>query len=164
MSKLFLFVLLLLLSMELASAQDANFVEGVAKTTITLGYADLATVSVETVQRPHGYVYANAYMWGGDETTPPKRIIKSITILRNGQTLFVPLSAYADLGSPRKILLQKLPDSGFRLIINGGDAGGSYSAMLDFNRNEISRRKVVSGEFPQEVGEETTFSFNHLDN
>lgn len=149
MNRLFLLALLVALSVESALALDANFVEGKAKTSIALGTADLVSVSVGTIQPPNGYAYAKAYMWGGDETSPPKRIITSITVLGNGQPMFVPLSAYADLGSPRRISLERLPERGFRLIVHGGDAAGSYTAMLDFNGNEISRRKVVSGEFPQ---------------
>lgn len=141
-----------------------NFENGVAKASIAFGAADLVSVSVETIDTPNGYVYSKAYMWGGDETSPPKRIIKAITVLRNGQTFFIPLSAYADLGNPRKISLDKLPSHGFRLVISGGDAAGSYSAILNFKKDEISRRKIVSGEFPKEVWEETTFSFNHLNN
>jgi hypothetical protein len=166
MNKLLLFAFVLLLSSSVASsfAEVTNFEQGVAKASMALEAADLVSASVETIEPPSGYAYSKAYMWGGDETSPPKRIIKAITILRNGQMFFIPLSAYADLGNPKEISLEKLPAHGFRLIIGGGDAAGSYNAILDFKKNEISRRKVVSGEFPKEVWEETTFSFNHLKN
>lgn len=166
MSKLLLYAFALLLSffVEPSFAVDTNFEEGVAKASMVLGVSDLVSISVETIEPPNSYVYSKAYMWGGDETSPPKRIIKAITVLRNGKMIFIPLSAYADIGNPRKIFLEKLPAHGFRLIISGGDAAGSYTAILDFKKNEISRRKVVSGEFPKEVWEETTFSFNHLNN
>ena len=166
MSKLWLLALIMLFSslVESSFAAVANFEEGVAKASMVLGASDLVSVSVETIESPKGHVYSKAYMWGGDETSPPKRIIKAITVLRNGQIFFIPLSAYADLGNPREISLEKLPKHGFRLILSGGDAAGSYNAMLDFKKNEISRRKVTSGEFPKEVWEETVFSFNHLNN
>jgi hypothetical protein len=166
MSKLLLCacVLLLSFSVQPSFAVDTTFEEGVAKVSMALGASDLVSVAVETIEPPSDYAYRKAYMWGGDETSPPKKIIKAIAALRNGQAVFVPLSAYADLGNPRKLSLEKLPANGFRLIVSGGDAAGSYKAMLDFKKNEISRRKVVSGEFPKEVWEETTFSFNHLKN
>lgn len=166
MSKFLLcaFVLLLSFCIEPSFAVDINFEQSIAKASVVLSASDLVSVSVETIEPPDGYAYSKAYMWGGDETSPPKKIIKSITVLRNDQIIFIPLSAYADLGNPRKIILEKLPSHGFRLIIRGGDAAGSYSAMLDFNKNEISHRKVVSNEFPKEVWEVTTFSFNHLNN
>lgn len=166
MSKLLLFalVLLLLSSIESSFAAASSFKEGVAKASMELEASDLVTVTVETIEPPNGYMYSKAYMWGGDEASPPKKIIKVITILRKGESFFIPLSAYADLGNPMEISLKKLSAHKFRLIIAGGDAAGSYNAMLDFNKNEIFRRKVVSGEFPKEVWEETKFSFNHLNN
>ena len=84
--------------------------------------------------------------------------------MRNGKKILIPLSAYADLGNPTEVYLKKLPSHGFRLILQGGDAAGSYRAILDFKEDEIFHRKVVSGEFPKEVWEETVFSFNHLNN
>lgn len=166
MNKLFPFVLIFLLSLftESALALDTSFESGVAKASLALATSDSVSVQVETIEPPSDFTYRNAYTWGGDETTPPKRIIKAITVLRNGESLFIPLSVYADLGSPRKISLLKLPSKGFRLTISGGDAAGSYDAMLDFKKNEIFRKRVVSAEFPKEVWEETIFSFNHLNN
>lgn len=166
MNKSLVFILALMLSLFVEStfALEINFKDGVAKDSIALGTSDLVNVAVETIEPTNDYAHSKAYMWGGDETSPPKKIIKAITVFRNGQNFFIPLSAYADLGNPSKISLLKLPAHGFRLLISGGDAAGSYSAMLDFKSNEISRRRVVSGEFPEEVWEETTFSFNHLNN
>jgi hypothetical protein len=166
MNNLLLFSLILLSSSSIGSAftLDANLEGNVAKASMVLGASDMVSVSVETIETPNGYAYSKAYMWGGDETTPPKKIIKAITVLMNGQMVFIPLSAYCDLGNPLKISLEKIPVHGFRLIITGGDAASSYSALLDFKNNEISRRKVISGEFPKEVWEATTFSFNHLNN
>lgn len=157
-------VLLFLFSLEPSFAVGNQFQENIAKASMVLDVTNLVNVSIETIDPPNGYTYSKAYMWGGDDMSPPKKIIKSITVVKNGQMIFIPLSAYSDLGNPRKISLEKRPAHGFRLIINGGDAAGSYSAMLDFKNNEISRRKVVLGEFPKEVWEETTFSFNHLNN
>lgn len=166
MTKLLSFAVVLLLSFsaELSYAAVTKFVGGIAKASMALGPSDLVSVSVETIEPPNDYLYSKAYMWGGDETSPPKRVIKAITVFRSGQMIFMPLSAYVDLGNPREISLEKLPAHGFRLILSGGDAAGSYKAILDFKKSDISRRKVISGEFPKEVWEETTFSFNHLNN
>ena len=145
-------------------AAGSYFESGVAKASIALEKSDIARATVEAVNLPDGYPYSTKFMWGGDETSSPKKIIKTVTVLRSGQTIFIPLSAYADLGNPRKIILQKTSSQNFQLIILGGDAAGSYKAMLDFRKDEIFRRKVISGEFPKEVWEETTYSFNHLNN
>lgn len=149
---------------ESVSALDVNFEKDIATANLVLGPADSVSVSVETIEPPYEFPYSKSYTWGGDDMTSPKRIIKKVTVLRNGQSLFIPLSAYADLGNLRKISLLKISSRGFRLTISGGDAAGSYDAMLDFKKDAISRRRVVSGEFPKEVWEETTFSFNHLNN
>ena len=167
MNKLLHFCLVLLQFLFLvdsARALDANFEKDTATANLMLGPADSVSVSVVTIERPQEFPYSKSYTWGGDDTTSPTRIIKKVIVLRNGQSLFIPLSAYADLGSPRRISLLKLSSHGFRLVVSGGDAAGSYDAILDFKKNEISRRRVVSGEFPKEVWEETTFSFNHLNN
>jgi hypothetical protein len=166
MSKSLLGVIALVLSFSIdpSRAADNIFEQGVAKASLALGASDLASVSVGIIEPQHGYIYAKAYMWGGDETSPPKTVINAITVLRNSQKVFIPLSAYADLGNPRNISLERLAAHGFRLTISGGDAAGSYTAILDFHKTAISRRKVVSGEFPKEVWEQTIFSFNNLNN
>jgi hypothetical protein len=143
-------------------ARDVSIEGGVAKATLALGTSDIVHVTVATIEPTDNYTYRTAYTWGADDTSPPKNIIKTVTVSREGQTVFVPLSAYVDLGNPVKIDLQNLPAHGFRIIILGGDAAGSYKAVFDFNKNGIYHRKVTSGEFPKEVWEESHFSFNHL--
>ena len=156
-------ILMLSFSVESTFASDTTLERGVAKASTALGPSDVVTATVEAIEPPNDYVYNKAYLWGGDEASPPKTIIKAITVVRNGVVVFIPLSAYA-LGDPRRISLSKRPARGFRLTISGSDAGGSYIATLDFKRNEIARRKVVSGEFPKDAWEETTYAFNHLNN
>lgn len=50
-------------------------------------------------------------------------------------------------------------ERGFKLTISGGDAATSYRAVLVFDYEHIQRRKVTHGEFPDEVWEETVYSF-----
>lgn len=105
-------------------------------------------------------------MWGGDEEnlSLPKKIIHSVTVVKNKQKIFIPLSAYSDLGDPNYIELKPLSGKKFQLIITGSDAAGSYKATLEFENNEIWKRRIVSGEFPDDVWEETKYKFNHLNN
>lgn len=140
------------------------FEKGVASTSLLLGPSDLVRVSVKTIELPYSYPYSKAYSWGGDEVSPPKRIIENLEVVRNSHRVLIPLSAFVDLGNPRIIELVKLPAHGYRLIIGGGDAAGSYTACLDFMGDEIIQRKVTNSEFPKEVWEKTVFSFNHLNN
>lgn len=143
---------------------EADIVGDVTEVSINAGTSDSVIVSVMTVKTPKNYVYERAFMWGGSEMTSPKRIIETINVVKNKQRFFIPLSTYVDLGNPRHVSLDALPAHRFRLVIVGGDAASSYIATLDFKSDEISHRKVVSGEFPKEVWEETDYSFNHLNN
>lgn len=157
-------LLLLCLGVTQSFAAGVNFVAGLATTSVALGASDSVRASVKVIEVPKDYPYDRAYMWGGDEDSSPQHIIETISIFRNGKLIYIPMSAFSDLGNPAKILLKRLSSDSFRLVINGGDAAGSYSAILDFRGNEIYRRKVISNEFPKEVWEETKFSFNDLNN
>lgn len=134
--------------------------------TKTKSQPDGINVSVETVKMPSGYPYDKTSMWGGEEENLsfPKKIIRAITIVKNKEKIFVPLSAYADLGDPNSIELKLLTAKKFQLIITGSDAAGSYKAILEFRKNEILKRKVISSEFPDDAWEETKYKFNHLNN
>jgi hypothetical protein len=164
MNRFLVAVLLFFLSETSALAADSDFASDTAKANLDLGPSDSISVVVETTEPPSGFAFSKSYEWGGDEATPPRRIISIITVTRNGKNLFIPLSAFADLGSPRGMSLQRLSSRSFRITITGGDAAGSYNAMLDFKNGEIVQRRVVSGEFPREVWGKTTYSFNHLNN
>lgn len=122
--------------------------------------------SITTLNISSEYPYDRSSMWGGDEESQafPKKIIHSISVVKNKQKIFVPLSAYADLGDPNYAELKSLTTKKFQLIISGGDAAGSYKATMEFENNEILKRKVVSGEFPNDAWEETQYKFNHLNN
>lgn len=166
MKKLYKLVLAfaILLSTAVAFATDVSVETGLAKTKLTLSRSDSVDASVETIRTPNEYIYSKAFMWGGDEATPPKSIVRTLTVSRNGEKVFIPVSAYSDLGTLRSISLNRVSEQRFQLVVRGGDAAGSYVATLEFKGKEIVRRKVLSGEFPKEVWEATTYSFNHLNN
>jgi hypothetical protein len=73
--------------------------------------------------------------------------------------VFVPISAYSDLGNPRSSTIETA-DKGFQIVVRGGDAATSYKATLVFEGGLLRSRKVVNGEFPDEAWEETIYSFN----
>jgi hypothetical protein len=166
MKKIYYLVIALLgvLSPGISHAAKADLVDPTTEISINPGTPDSVVVSIVTAELPKDYIYRNSFMWGGDESQPPRRIVKAINVARKKQKIFIPLSVYSDLGDPRQASLVQLPTHGFELTIVGGDAAGSYKASLEFKSNEIVRRKVVSGEFPKEVWEETRFSFNRLNN
>lgn len=168
MKRIFLIALTLVFALFSKTGKSLEFdIEGgVAQASVNKGTPDEIHVFIETVELSRGHFHEKAFMWGGDENSPPKKVIKRIEIIRNyrKQKIFIPLSAYADLGNPKSISLLVLPTSRFRLVIVGGDAAGAYSAILEFKKNEILSRRVISGEFPKEVWEKTVYSFNHLNN
>lgn len=159
-------VLIFILYPCISFSLDADAIGYVTKISINVDTSDAVNVSVMVTETPKEYLHDKASMWGGDEgnLSLPKKIIRSIDIIKNKQKIFIPFSAYADLGDPEHVALESLSARRFRLIITGSDAGGSYRATLEFKNNEIFSRKVVSGEFPQDAWEETRYKFNHLNN
>ena len=103
---------------------------------------------------------ASSWRWGV-ENACPRTIIGSVTIKAFGKPLFVPLSAFADLGNPRNVKVESRKEKeSFAVILKGGDAATSYSAILEFRNNILSERVVRHGEFPDESWEKTIYKFN----
>lgn len=151
-----------------AELSSADIVQAKGNTEVSISLPNSVSVkaSIVTVELPREYIYSDAFRWGGDNHQPPKFVVKEIKVARNGHEIFIPLSAFSDIGEPRHIKLEAVPksQSNFRLIIRGGDAGGSYSATLEFKDDDILLKRVASGEFPKVAWEEIHYSFNHLDN
>lgn len=103
------------------------------------------------------------YRWGGEDIEPPQSMVSQLVVTVKGDDVFVPLSAYADLGSPRTIEI-RTTSRGFELVVNGGDASSAYRALLVFEGRLLTRRKVQHREFPREAWEETRYKFNSLKN
>lgn len=165
MRQIIIFILASTLSGLAIAAQPVgvNLDRKIAHLSIISNSSNRVDVTVRLIKPLKTFPYNYAYTWGGDESTSPKRIIQSMNIKSGSNLVQAPLSSYADLGNPTRMWLMAT-EIGFRLIIKGGDASGSYTATLEFSKNEIVRRKVTSGEFPDNVWEETSFSFNHLNN
>lgn len=136
----------------------AGFVDGVVNLSDRLSDGTSIKVKVQKINRPSGYPYKDALMWGSDLPSLPPTVITKMEVQIGKDKTFIPLSAYSDLGDPGHVLLEKA-DRGFKLVITGGDAAGSYKAVLVFDRENIKRRKVMHGEFPDEVWQETVYSF-----
>lgn len=119
-----------------------------------------ATVTTEAFNKT---LVKKGYRWGGEDIEPPQTVVSQLFVVVDGHDVFVPLSAFADLGSPRTVEV-KVTGRGFDLIIAGGDASASYRALLTFEARELTRRRVQHGEFPKEAWEETRYRFNRLSN
>lgn len=119
-------------------------------------------VTVKT-SKTAGSFFKEGFRWGGEDSLVPPTLVTSIVVQNGADRLFIPLSAYSDLGDPRKIYL-KPSTTGFELVIAGGDAGVAYNAVLVFEKGWLTRRRVAHGEFPDEAWEETRYAYNTLDN
>ncbi len=142
-------------------SSSANFVDGVATITEHVAGGDLK-VTVKT-SKTAGGLFKGGFRWGGEDAMAPLSLITSIVVQSGADKLFVPLSAYSDLGDPRRLSL-KTSAAGFELVIAGGDAGVAYNAVLVFEQGWLTRRRVAHGEFPDEAWEETKYAYNMLNN
>ena len=140
-------------------SRSANFVDGVA--TITEHVGNLKVI-VKTSKTASG-LFKEGFRWGGEDAMAPMTLITSIVVQSGANKLFVPLSAYSDLGDPHRISL-RISAAGFKLAIAGGDAGVAYNAVLVFEQGWLTRRRVAHGEFPDEAWEETKYAYNTLNN
>jgi hypothetical protein len=69
----------------------------------------------------------------------------------------VPISAYLDLTELHQINIQVKNKSEFTVLIDGGDAGNSYKAILYFNEDKLIKRQIVAGEEPDILIQETKY-------
>lgn len=117
------------------------------------------TATVATEPMPRDYLYRHRTMWGGHRGDSARRIITRIAVHIGSTSQYIPLSAYADLGDPAQVYLEPISDGRFRLVIHGSDAGGAYTAFFYFKQGDLDHRRVVSGEFPSQVWEDTHYGF-----
>src|SRR6266516_570489 len=100
----------------------------------------------------------NGITYWGSPTAQPRMVVSSLTARWGDGKIEVPLSAYSDLAEVWRVRLFKAA----RWIVcevSGGDAMGAYVARLMFSRSRLVRRRVWSGEFPDEWWEETRYNF-----
>lgn len=103
--------------------------------------------------------------WGAGVGSVNLLYIKSVDVSVSNKKHFLRLSSYADLFNPAKLSFEIKNKKEFRLTIQGGEASSSYEAVLDFDKEGyLITRKVVHGEFPDEVYEETKYSYNRGNN
>lgn len=97
------------------------------------------------------------WRWGAENECPSSALL-GLTVAVEGKQIFVPRSAFADLGWPTKVVL-RTSTSSLDVVIKGGDAATAYTATLKFSRTELKRRRVAGGEFEKSTWEDTTYSF-----
>jgi len=77
-------------------------------------------------------------------------------ILIDGREIFIPRSAYADLGDITTAGFTTA-DNHITLIIKGGDASESYLVKLLFGKDGLTERRLYSGEDDQKPLEVTHY-------
>lgn len=102
----------------------------------------------------------NSWRWGAEQSCPNRKIA-SVKLSFRGQPVFVPYSAFADLGNPTTIALRRNGKSlRYEISVHGGDAAISYECILRFTGGVLQERHVKSTEFPDDSWEKTTYRFN----
>lgn len=142
-----------------------EFINGIARLKGTLTNGSVVQIKVYAAKLTSQFPYKNAFMWGGDmesetEAIMPKTVVSAINIKMGNENFFMPLSAYCDLGNPYDVRFENIKNGGFKLTIAGhGGEATSYHAVLEFNEENILRKKVFLDTFPDQVWEQTTYSF-----
>ena len=97
----------------------------------------------------------------GEERKCPDTSIGSLEVSYETDYIYIPLSAFVDLGNPKEIEIHNIQNkiSDFNIQIIGGDASTSYKAVLKFSNNALIARSVHHGEFSDDVWEETSYHF-----
>ena len=97
--------------------------------------------------------------WGTDDgRRPPNTIVTRLTVAIGRDTVLIPFGAYGDLSEPDSVWVS-CGGSGATVYLRGGDAAGSYDASFVVLHGMLYKRRVQSGEFPEEVWEETVYSW-----
>lgn len=116
------------------------------------------TVIISQAKIGDSYPYKDALLWGGDVGELPRTVMTAIRIDYGGEAVFVPISAFGDLGDIQRASLTVVR-KGFILHLHGGNTAASYDATLRFDHGFITSRTVRLREFPDQTWEKTTFSF-----
>jgi len=126
-------------------------------THLSLGHPNVQ-VTLQTAKVPNDFFYKNALFWGAETGFLPPNLVRALRVREDSQELFVPLSAYSDLGDIHRASLRPSPH-GFILSLYGGETATGYVAALRFANGYLVSRAVSSDEFPQSAREETRYSF-----
>lgn len=112
-----------------------------------------ATVDVRQVSADDAFA---GEMWGGNASDPVGTAVARLALVSDSTTIWIPLSAFADLGNPRELSLER-KGRGVLLRLRGGETGEAYDARFLVERSVLKSRRVNSAEMP-EAWEETRYS------
>lgn len=87
----------------------------------------------------------------------PCSVVDNLEIAVNGESLFIPRSAFCSFADLSSIEL-RLARQEFILTLKGGDASESYVGKIVFDRERVISRNVSSALAPDDVLEETHYN------
>lgn len=133
-------------------------IKPVGSTELSFNDARSGLIRVTILQSGLGdsYPYLDALLWGGDVHALPQHFVSEIQIQSNNKPIFIPLSAYSDLGDVMSVSFGS-STRGFRVSLHGSDTARSYDATLYFERGLLIRREARLRELPDERWEKTTY-------
>jgi len=152
--------LCLSMSNAIAAANTPQMVKPEGRTEIGLKGASAGLIRLVILQTKVGdsFPYKDALMWGGDVGELPQSALTSIQVQEGNEVIFVPLSAYGDLGDVKSASLDQTAQ-GFALNLHGGNTAAAYDATLSFVKGYLVSRVVVLREFPEQRQERTSYQF-----
>jgi hypothetical protein len=86
----------------------------------------------------------------------PKSWVENLVINVNGSNIFMPLSAFLDLFDLREAEVRLEEKTGV-LLVRGGDASESYWAGIEFDTENVTRRRLGPSVPEGTVTQETTY-------
>jgi len=111
-----------------------------------------------TVAKASRCVLTRHDYWGTNGGAAPHTVVTRLLVTVGGDTVYVPFRAYADLSEPLTIAIKC--DTAVAIVMTGGDAAGSYFARFLVGPGLVLKTgRVESGEFPNDVWEETRYSY-----
>lgn len=97
----------------------------------------------------------NTGYWG-EGGAFPDTFIRSISLVVEGDSYWIPPKAYADLGNLNKVEVKENPHA-IVLVVSGGKAAGPYYATFVFIDQKVRKRTVRSSRAPDRVWERTVY-------
>jgi hypothetical protein len=133
-------------------------VEGSTKLIERVSGGNVVHLEIRQAKLDISFPYKGALLWGGDVDELPQTVLTSIQISKNEKALFIPLSAYGDLGDIKFASLEPTK-KGFALHLHGGNTATGYDATLVFSHGYLESRLVRLREFPDDRWEKARYSF-----
>lgn len=132
--------------------------EGTTELTYKARSGNILRVQIWQAKLDPSFPYKDALLWGGDVDQLPQTFLSSIQIVHNKKAVFIPISAYGDLGDVKFASLEPTKD-GFTLHLHGGNTATEYDVNMRFQHGYLRSRSVALRELPEERWEKTSYSF-----